>query len=335
MARQVYTQEVCRDLILKSREKARKEFFEARKKSPHNSVSKKLSKMFGSELGVEDSSAGQTPLSSPSGRRGTMGSALATPQALHDHLDRNRVDRDGIERNAFGEEEPHGYDPELWNIDGTEIDLLAKYKTGGQMWYLQCRAIEAGVVSGVPMNRKARENKKRAYILPGTPPMPDGATEKYGSRDAASSKSGSSSPRRRKQHHRHSIFHHGPDAHWTHVSEGEMMTMRRRLQVYLPIEKLHFVLEMVPPPLGVKTRNTSQATMDMRIARIIMNLHTNIHSTPLADTSVEVSLLCPFVSRFVYIAHTLKLMIKLPSLPHTSRLKPWSLLRPASLILRP
>ena len=73
------------------------------------------------------------------------------------------------------------------------------------------------------------------------------------------------------------------------------MTMRKRLQVYLPIEKLHLVLEMVPPPLGVKTRNTSQATLDMRVARIIMNMHSNIHSTPLADTSVEVSTYSPLL----------------------------------------
>jgi hypothetical protein len=34
----------------------------------------------------------------------------------------------GIERNAGGCEEPHSDEPELWNIDGTEIDLNAKYK---------------------------------------------------------------------------------------------------------------------------------------------------------------------------------------------------------------
>lgn len=35
---------------------------------------------------------------------------------------------DGIARNAGGSEEPHSDDPELWNIDGTEMDLNAKYK---------------------------------------------------------------------------------------------------------------------------------------------------------------------------------------------------------------
>ena len=46
----------------------------------------------------------------------TRGPALAEPNA------------DGIARNAKGSEEPHSDDPELWNIDGTEMDLEAKYK---------------------------------------------------------------------------------------------------------------------------------------------------------------------------------------------------------------
>eukprot|EP01048_Picozoa_sp_COSAG05_P018132 COSAG05_NODE_2597_length_2860_cov_2.626222_3_plen_220_part_00 len=37
------------------------------------------------------------------------------------------VDRSEIERNAEGEEEAHSASPELWNIDGTEMDLNAKY----------------------------------------------------------------------------------------------------------------------------------------------------------------------------------------------------------------
>ena len=50
---------------------------------------------------------------------------------------------DGIERNAGGCEEPHSDDPELWNIDGTEMDLNAKYKMGAQLWYLQDRMKDA------------------------------------------------------------------------------------------------------------------------------------------------------------------------------------------------
>jgi WD40 repeat protein len=71
------------------------------------------------------------------------------------------VDRSAIERNKFGEEEPHTDEPELWNIDGTEMDLLAKYKVGGQMWYIQSRAKERAAhdpplaIAGVPMNPKA------------------------------------------------------------------------------------------------------------------------------------------------------------------------------------
>jgi class 3 adenylate cyclase len=65
-----------------------------------------------------------------------------------------------IERNAGGCEEPHSGDPELWNIDGTEVDLNAKYKVGGQMWYLQSRATDAikggKPIAGTPFNGKAR-----------------------------------------------------------------------------------------------------------------------------------------------------------------------------------
>eukprot|EP00941_MAST-03F_sp_MAST-3F-sp1_P004544 g4544.t1 len=76
------------------------------------------------------------------------------------------IDRSGIERNKNGSEEPSSADPELWNIDGTEVDLLVKYKVGGQMWYVQSRMREnppKGMpIPGVPMNQKAI-NSKRYY----------------------------------------------------------------------------------------------------------------------------------------------------------------------------
>eukprot|EP01047_Picozoa_sp_COSAG01_P001996 COSAG01_NODE_49_length_31891_cov_29.945773_38_plen_295_part_00 len=69
------------------------------------------------------------------------------------------VDRSAIVRNRLGEEEPHSDSPELWNIDGTEVDIRAKYKVGGQMWYLQTRATDAikkkRAIAGQPMNRLA------------------------------------------------------------------------------------------------------------------------------------------------------------------------------------
>ena len=76
------------------------------------------------------------------------------------------VDRSSIERNANGEEEAHSADPELWNFDGTEVDLSDghKYKMGKQLWYIQDRAkdaIKAGKpVAGQPMNEKARKSGK-------------------------------------------------------------------------------------------------------------------------------------------------------------------------------
>jgi WD40 repeat protein len=71
------------------------------------------------------------------------------------------VDRSNIKRNAHGSEEPHSDDPELWNIDGTEVDYFAIYKSGGQLWYLQSRAKESLAkvppkpIPGVPLNKKA------------------------------------------------------------------------------------------------------------------------------------------------------------------------------------
>ena len=43
------------------------------------------------------------------------------------------IDRSDIERNAEGSEESSSANPELWNIDNCEVDMLVKYKMGGQM----------------------------------------------------------------------------------------------------------------------------------------------------------------------------------------------------------
>ena len=73
------------------------------------------------------------------------------------------LDRSMILRNANGCEEPHSEDPELWNIDGTELDYLGSYINGGQLWYLQARATEGLAndppkpIAGMPMNEKAVE----------------------------------------------------------------------------------------------------------------------------------------------------------------------------------
>jgi len=85
------------------------------------------------------------------------------------------INRSEIERNAEGSEEPHSDDPELWNIDGTELDLRAKYKVGGQMWYLQSRATDAikavRPIPGAPMNRTAvLSHRKYKAEEPKAPP---------------------------------------------------------------------------------------------------------------------------------------------------------------------
>lgn len=78
------------------------------------------------------------------------------------------MDRSEIERNKNGSEEPSSADPELWNVDNCEVDMLVKYKMGGQMWYVQSRMRENPAknppkpLPGFPMNKKA-EDAKRYY----------------------------------------------------------------------------------------------------------------------------------------------------------------------------
>ena len=80
------------------------------------------------------------------------------------------IDRSRIERNINGSEEPSSARPELWNIDNTEVDMLVKYKTGGQMWYVQSRMREnppnGKPIPGYPMNKKAVD-AKRHYAADG------------------------------------------------------------------------------------------------------------------------------------------------------------------------
>ena len=86
-------------------------------------------------------------------------------EAKQKKLKPEKINRSAIERNAKGCEEPHSSDPELWNIDGTECDIRAKYKVGGQMWYLQSRALDAikneRPIAGSPMNRAAVAAERR------------------------------------------------------------------------------------------------------------------------------------------------------------------------------
>eukprot|EP00501_MAST-03F_sp_TOSAG23-6_P001937 GSMAST32.ASY1.ANO1.2018.1 assembled CDS len=78
----------------------------------------------------------------------------------------DEIDRSEIERNANGSEEPSSVDPELWNVDNTEVDILVKYKMGGQMWYVQSRMRENTSkkppmpIPGFPMNKKAVDAKR-------------------------------------------------------------------------------------------------------------------------------------------------------------------------------
>ena len=76
------------------------------------------------------------------------------------------MDRSAIERNKFGEEEPHTDDPELWNIDGTEMDFLAGYKVGGQMWYIQSRLARRTCGRGEGWWSKRRSLQPASSVAP-------------------------------------------------------------------------------------------------------------------------------------------------------------------------
>ena len=91
-------------------------------------------------------------------------SQVQTPAATE--VEEEGVDRSEIERNKNGCEEPSSADPELWNIDNCEVDILVKYKMGGQMWYVQSRMRENTAktppkpIPGYPMNKKAHDAKR-------------------------------------------------------------------------------------------------------------------------------------------------------------------------------
>jgi hypothetical protein len=82
----------------------------------------------------------------------------------HNNPKPDGVDRTQIIRNVNGSEEPHSAEPELWNIDGAELDLNQRYKLGGQMWYLHSRAIDAVArgkpIAGRPLNAKAVASRR-------------------------------------------------------------------------------------------------------------------------------------------------------------------------------
>lgn len=90
----------------------------------------------------------------------------APATAAADSTSLDGIDRSEIERNKNGCEEPSSVDPELWNIDNCEVDILVKYKMGGQMWYVQSRMRENTAknppkpIPGFPMNQKAVDAKR-------------------------------------------------------------------------------------------------------------------------------------------------------------------------------
>jgi len=91
-----------------------------------------------------------------------------TPAQTATPIAAGTIDRSEINRNINGSEEPSSADPELWNVDNCEVDILVKYKMGGQMWYVQSRMREntakspAMPIAGFPMNKKA-DDAKRFY----------------------------------------------------------------------------------------------------------------------------------------------------------------------------
>ncbi len=86
--------------------------------------------------------------------RGAAGTGDAADEEEYVEMEQESEDEDvdpTTLRNYAGDEEPHSAAPDLYNIDGTVIDLCAKYKAGGQLWYLQSRAKEA-IAGGKEVN---------------------------------------------------------------------------------------------------------------------------------------------------------------------------------------
>lgn len=115
------------------------------------------------KLTIEPLHAGKP--AGPPGFYVLVGGTLPAPAAAAaESKSADGVNREGIERNLNGSEEPSSADPELWNIDGTEVDYLVKYKLGGQMWYVQSRMREnppKGMpIPGFPINQKAKDAKR-------------------------------------------------------------------------------------------------------------------------------------------------------------------------------
>jgi hypothetical protein len=73
-------------------------------------------------------------------------------------------------QNAAGADEPHSSQPELWEIDGREVDLNAQYKPGGQLRCVQSRANDAArkkePIFGRPMNMAAFEANRNYLWAP-------------------------------------------------------------------------------------------------------------------------------------------------------------------------
>ncbi|GMH74124.1 hypothetical protein TrRE_jg1034 [Triparma retinervis] len=119
--------------------------------------------MVGAELWSDEKWESLPKLEDGSISKETWAEAVKPPaEASPDPAATDEIDRSEIERNANGSEEPSSADPELWNIDNTEVDILVKYKMGGQMWYVQSRMREntaktpAQPIPGFPMNAKAK-----------------------------------------------------------------------------------------------------------------------------------------------------------------------------------
>ena len=111
-------------------------------------------------------------------RRVGGGTSSAEPEPEPEQEQEREQEEEGppeLVYNVDGCDSPHTVDPELWNIDAAEVDLQASYSSGGQLWYLQSRALErirdGKPIAGWPINPKATQAKRR-YIHDGLPPPP-------------------------------------------------------------------------------------------------------------------------------------------------------------------
>jgi hypothetical protein len=89
----------------------------------------------------------------------TKTSSISPNEERMEFIRQGGIDRSNILHNKHGSDEPNSSNPELWNIENTEIDRFAKYETGSHQWALQSKLVlcadNGKDIPGYPINSRA------------------------------------------------------------------------------------------------------------------------------------------------------------------------------------